>query len=119
PMQNNFDLALQKDGSRLTWAFFLEDVVSRFGTQTAIRFQGKDISYQQLAVESRRLAKALANAGVVKGMRVAVHMANRPEFAVASFAIAQLGAVLVPINTFATPSEREYILRHGDASVLL
>ena len=118
-MSNNFELALQQDGSRLTWAFFLEDVVARYGAQTCIRFQGKDISYQQLAADARALAKALANAGVVKGMRVAVHMANRPEFAVASFAIAQLGAVLVPINTFATPGEREYILRHGDASVLL
>jgi len=118
-MDNNFDLKLQPDGSRLTWAYFLEDVVSRFGEQTAIRFQQHNISYKKLAEDSRALAKALAHAGVVKGMRVAVHMANRPEFAVASFAIAQLGAVLVPINTFATPSEREYILRHGDASVLL
>jgi len=118
-MDNNFDLKLQPDGSRLTWAYFLEDVVSRFGDNTAIRFQQHNISYKKLAEDSRALAKALANAGVVKGMRVAVHMANRPEFAVASFAIAQLGAVLVPINTFATPSEREYILRHGDASVLL
>jgi len=118
-MSSNFGLALQTDGSRLTWAYFLEDVVARFGDQTCIRFENKNISYKQLAADSRALAKALAYAGVVKGMRVAVHMANRPEFAVASFAIAQLGAVLVPINTFATQSEREYILRHGDASVLL
>ena len=46
-------------------------------------------------------------------------MANRPEFAVASFAIAMLGAVLVPVNTFATPGEREYILRHSDSALLL
>lgn len=118
-MSDNFGLKLQPDGSCLTWAFFLEDVVAKFGDQTCIRFENKNISYIQLAQDSRALAKALANAGVVKGMRIAVHMANRPEFAVASFAIAQLGAVLVPINTFATLTEREYILRHGDASVLL
>jgi len=118
-MSSHFDLALQPDGTRLTWAYFLEDVVARFGEQTCIRFENKNISYRQLARDTHTLAKALADAGVVKGMRVAVHMANRPEFAVASFAIAQLGAVLVPINTFATTSEREYILRHGDAAVLL
>jgi fatty-acyl-CoA synthase len=118
-MASNFDLKLQPDGSRLTWAFFLQDVLAKFADQTCIHFENKDISYRQLADDATALAKALANAGVVKGMRIAVHMANRPEFAVASFAIAQLGAVLVPINTFATPSEREYILRHGDASVLL
>ncbi len=70
-------------------------------------------------MDARRLAKALAASGVAKGMRVAVHMANRPEFAVASFAIAMLGAVMVPVNTFATPDEREYILRHGDSALLL
>jgi fatty-acyl-CoA synthase len=118
-MSNNFDLALQPDGDRLTWAYMLEDTASKFGDATCIRFEGKDISFKQLQADSRAIAKALAVAGVVKGQRVAVHMANRPEFAATSFAIAQLGAVLVPINTFATQSEREYILRHGDASLLL
>lgn len=113
------DLALPFPVSRLTWAHFLDDVTQKYGDKPCIRFNGEDISYQKLAYDSRALAKGLANAGVVKGMRVAVHMANRPEFVVASFAIAKLGAVLVPINTFATQSEREYILRHGDASVLL
>jgi len=37
----------------------------------------------------------------------------------AAFAISLLGGVLVPVNTFAPPEERDYILRHGDASVLL
>lgn len=118
-MPQKSHMNLTTDISRLTWAHFLEDVTRLYSSNTCIRFNGKNISYQQLADESHVLAKALANAGVVKGMRVAVHMANRPEFAVASFAIAKIGAVLVPINTFATPSEREYILRHGDASVLL
>ncbi len=117
-MADNFDLALQPDGTRLTWAHLLSDVTDKFGDNTCIRFEGRDISYRQLQADSLRIAKALASIGVVKGMRVAVHMANRPEFAAISFAVAQLGAVLVPINTFATQSEREYILRHGDAAVL-
>ena len=113
------ELRLQPDSARLTWAKFLEDVVARHGDRCAIRFEGRDISSREIQTEARQLAKALAASGVVKGMRVAVHMANRPEFAVASFAIAMLGAVMVPVNTFATPDEREYILRHGDSAVLL
>ena len=112
-------LRLQADATRYTWAHFLEDVTARHGDQNAIRFEGRDISCRQLQDDARRLAKALATVGVAKGMRVAVHMANRPEFAVASFAIAMLGAVLVPVNTFATAAEREYILRHSDSAVLL
>jgi fatty-acyl-CoA synthase len=112
-------LRLQPDASRLTWPAFLEDVVARHGDHCAIRFEGRDISSRQIQADARRLARALAASGVAKGMRVAVHMANRPEFAVASFAIAMLGAVMVPVNTFATMDEREYILRHSDSAVLL
>ena len=112
-------VALQPDASRHTWGHFIEDVAARYGDRTVIRFEGQDISANALLAESRALAKALATLGVCKGMRVAVHMANRPEFAVASFAVAMLGAVLVPVNTFATKDERAYILRHSDSAVLL
>ncbi|HEY6132171.1 MAG TPA: AMP-binding protein, partial [Halioglobus sp.] len=118
-MNTDPQLRLQPDTSRLTWPAFLEDVVARHGDRCAIRFEGRDISSRDIQVDARRLAKALAASGVSKGMRVAVHMANRPEFAIASFAIAMLGAVMVPVNTFATPDEREYILRHGDSTLLL
>lgn len=118
-MSNGPELRLQPDSSRFTWAKFLEDVVARHGDRPAIRFEGRDISSRDIQVDARRLAKALAASGVSKGMRVSVHMANRPEFAVCSFAIAMIGAVMVPVNTFATEDEREYILRHGDAALLL
>lgn len=116
---NDMGITLQPDASRYTWGHFIEDVAARHGDRTVLRFEGRDISANQLLAESRALAKALATLGVSKGMRVAVHMANRPEFAVASFAVAMLGAVLAPVNTFTTRDEREYILRHSDSAVLL
>ncbi len=117
--EQSLELRLQPDASRYCAPRFLEDVVLRGGDRTAIRFEGHDLSYRQLAREARRVAKGLLAAGVVKGARVGVLMANRPEWVVASFAIGMLGGVLIPVNTFATPDEREYILRHSDASLLL
>jgi acyl-CoA synthetase (AMP-forming)/AMP-acid ligase II len=104
---------------RLTLGHFLDDVAERYGDRPAIHFGDRELGYRDLRSESRRLARALAARGVVKGARVAVMMANRPEWAVAAFATGMLGAVLVPINTFATSRERDYILRHSDASFLL
>jgi len=104
---------------RLTLGHFLDDVVERYGDGPALHFGDRELSYRELRAESRRLARALVACGVVKGARVAVMMANRPEWAVAAFAAGMLGAVLVPINTFATSRERDYILRHSDASLLL
>jgi fatty-acyl-CoA synthase len=46
-------------------------------------------------------------------------MGNRPEWVTSAFAISLVGGVIVPVNTFATGAERDYILRHSDASLLL
>ena len=69
-------------------------------------FEGADLSFRELERQSREFARALVGAGVGKGSRVALLMANRPEWVVASFAVGLVGGVLVPVNTFATPDGR-------------
>lgn len=115
----SLELRLQPDESRYCAPRFLEDVCERGGDRTAIRFEGVDLSYAELNLQVRVLAKALISVGVSKGSRVAVLIANRPEWVVASFAVGLVGGVLIPVNTFATPDERDYILRHSDAAWLL
>jgi len=104
---------------QLTTGRFLAEVARRHGERRAILFEGREISYLELERESRRLARALIGAGVVKGARVAVLMANRPEWIFSHFAAGLVGAVLAPVNTFASRGELQYILRHSDASLLL
>src|SRR5262245_25541167 len=104
---------------RLTFGRFLRDVSARHAGRRALHFEGRDWDYAELSGEARRLARALIGAGVVKGARVAVWMANRPEWIVSAFAVGMLGGVLVPVNTFASRDELDYILRHSDASLLL
>ncbi len=113
------ELRLQPDESRYCAPRFLEDVVLRGGDRAAIRFEGSDLCYTELNHQVHALAKGLVAAGVSKGARVGLLMANRPDWVVASFAIGLVGGVLIPVNTFATPDERDYILRHSDASLLL
>jgi len=104
---------------RLTLPRFLEDVVERHASRIALRFEGADQSYAELAEEVRRLAAALYAAGIEVGDRVAVLIANRPEWVVAAFAASRVGAIVVPVSTFATPEERDFILRHSEACLLL
>ncbi len=118
-LEPDLGLTRQPDRSRHTLPHFLGDVRARFAEREALRFEGETWTYDRLGSEVDRVARGLLDAGVVKGARVAVWMANRPEWVVATFAAARLGAVVVPVNTFATPAERDHILRHGDASVLL
>lgn len=104
---------------RLTAGCFLADVAHRHGDRPALVFEDRSISYRALEANSDRLAQALLGAGVVKGTRVAVQMGNRPEWVEAFFAVSSIGAVFVPISTFATRDERDYILRHSDASLFI
>ena len=67
----------------------------------------------------RQFARALLAAGVTKGSSVALMLANRPEFVIAAYGAGSIGAVVVPVSTFAPSDERDYILRHSDASVLV
>jgi acyl-CoA synthetase (AMP-forming)/AMP-acid ligase II len=99
----------------------LREVVARHRGRVALRFpaEGRELRFDELEREARALARALVGAGVVKGARVAVLLGNRPEWAVAWLAAGLVGAVLVPVNTFAPPEERDWILRHADVSLLI
>ncbi len=110
---------MKTNDPNLTFGRFLAGVATRHADRVAIRFEAQTITYRELEARSRRLARALVGAGVVKGARVAVQMANRPEWAEAAFAVGMIGAVLVPVNTFASREEFDHILRHSDASFLL
>ncbi|HVH17920.1 MAG TPA: AMP-binding protein [Myxococcota bacterium] len=104
---------------RLTLPAFLREVAAHYGPREAIVSRERRVSYAELEREARALARALVGAGVVKGARVALWMSNRPEWVISAFAVGLVGGVLVPLNTFAAPRERDHVLRHGDASLLL
>jgi len=110
---------METNDPSLTSGRFLVEIARRYGDRCAIRFEGREILYRDLEREARRLARSLVGAGVVKGTRVAVLMANRPEWVVSAFAVGMAGGVLVPVNTFATRHEFDYILRHSDSALLL
>jgi acyl-CoA synthetase (AMP-forming)/AMP-acid ligase II len=104
---------------RLTLPGFLREIAQRHGPREAVVSRDRRVSYAELEREARALARGLVGAGVVKGAHVALWVANSPEWVIAAFAVGLVGGVLVPMNTFATRRERDHVLRHGDASLLL
>jgi len=77
---------------------------------TAIRFNGEDIGYAELARRMRRAAANLAALGVRQGDVVAYLGLNRPEVLVLLFACARLGAMLAPLNWRLAPPEHARVL---------
>ena len=75
-------------------------------------------SYRELDALCNRLAAGLAREGVGKGDRIAMLARNSHAYAAMRFALARLGAVLVPINFMLKADEAAYILRHAGARML-
>lgn len=76
------------------------------------------ISYRNLQTEATELAAGLQQMGIQKGDRVAVSLPAWYEFIVTVFAIAKVGAILVPFNTRYREDEAEYILNDSGAKAI-
>ncbi len=77
------------------------------------------LTYREFRDRVNQLANGLLAAGVSKGSHVGVMMFNTSSMPVTWFALARLGAVMIPINTSYTARELEFVLRIGDARWLL
>ena len=103
---------------RQTLADLLHRTAKRFPNKTAIICGETVWSYATFDANCARLAAGLASRGVVKGARVAILARNSHAFAALRFALARLGAVLVPINFMLKAEEAAFILRHAGAELL-
>ncbi len=102
----------------------LSDLIARNAAFTpdkaALRFEGQTLTYAALDARVAALARALkAEYGVARGDRVAILSLNRPDYLVALYACARLGAMLVPLNWRLAVAEQLFILSDAAAKVLL
>ncbi|MCS6817396.1 MAG: AMP-binding protein [Blastocatellia bacterium] len=73
----------------------------------------------EFLAEVNRLARGLLALGVAARERVALWLGNLPEAAIAQFAIAKIGAIVVHVNTRFKVGELEYVLRQSEAATLI
>jgi fatty-acyl-CoA synthase len=81
--------------------------------------QGKRFTWAELNAAVDCLARGLLGLGLAKGDRLGVWSPNRYEWALAQYATAKLGVILVNINPAYRTSELEYALRQSGCRVLL
>ncbi|NWF82128.1 MAG: long-chain fatty acid--CoA ligase [Chloroflexi bacterium] len=97
----------------------LERQASARGEQTYLYWRDEELSYAAFAHQVRQAAHGLRARGVGHGDKVALLLANCPEFLTAFFACAALGAVAVPINPRLKAEEVQYILQNSDSVLLI
>jgi acyl-CoA synthetase (AMP-forming)/AMP-acid ligase II len=76
----------------------LYDRAARNQNDTAFTAADDKWSFGRLAAEVQRVAHGLAARGIRKGDRIALHLPNCPELAVAVYACFHVGAIAVPLN---------------------
>jgi len=97
----------------------LRDTTEKFPQRNAILDpSGTELTYEQLDRKVDELARGMLELGVAKGDKVGLWMPNLPEWVVAYYAIARIGAVMVPMNTRYKTHEVEYILNNSEATTL-
>ena len=72
-------------------------------------------TYGEFAGDVNRTAHLLGDLGIRRGDRVALLLANCPEFLDLWFGAAAIGAVIVPVNTASSAAELEYLTGHSDS----
>lgn len=85
----------------------------------AVVFNSKRISFAHLKKQVEQCAAGLIRHGLQKGDKLAVILPNWPEFLVTYFAVARIGAILVPFNVRYRNNEIEYMLRNCGAKILI
>jgi len=81
-----------------------------------LQFGGRSRTYAEFGADVERTAALLHARGVRPGERIAVVSANHPGTVTALFALARLGAIMVPVNPDYGVEEARYVLAHAAVS---
>jgi O-succinylbenzoate-CoA ligase len=81
--------------------------------------RGERLTYRELNARANRAANAFLGAGVEKGDRVGLLLMNGAEFIEAYFALAKIGAVVVPLNWRLVADELEFLLKDSGTATLV
>jgi long-chain acyl-CoA synthetase len=109
---------------------FLLDTAAKYPDRTALIFgnvveplgnalMDASMSYGQLLDLTLRFAATLQKLGVQKGDRVAVHLPNCPQFAIAYYATLMVGGVVVPCNPQYVARELKHQLADSESKVAI
>ncbi len=117
-----YDQGLDKNAANfvpLSPLSFLERSAAVFPDRTAIIYGEQRQTWRQTHERCKRLASALSRHGIGRGDTVAAMLPNVPAMFEAHFGVPMTGAVLNTLNTRLDAEAIAFMLRHGEAKVLL
>ena len=86
-------------------AHFLDAPAAQHANRVAILGEPREVTYGELAGLANRVGNGLLELGVARGERVLIILPDSAEFMAAFFGAAKIGAVAVPVNSFARAAD--------------
>ena len=110
---------MEEAGYTHTIPFLFAETLKRFGKRDAMAFVGeKPISYEALSDKMLSVMAFLESNGIVPGDKVSILSTNMPNWGITYFAIASMGAVVVPILPDFSPVEVANVINHSGAKAV-
>jgi fatty-acyl-CoA synthase len=119
---NVYEVGLDKNAANyvpLTPIAFLLRSAAVYPNRLAVAYGKRRYSWREALERCRRLASALAARGIGRGDTVALMAPNIPEAFEAHFGVPMTRAVLNALNIRLDPATIAFILKHGEAKVLI
>lgn len=88
----------------------------RMPEKSAVIYESQRLNYAELDDLVNQTAHAFLADGMKKGDMITVMSKNSLDFIVANFALARIGAVMIPINYMLSTEDVQYILEHAEVS---
>lgn len=99
---------------RQTLGDLLTRTTARNPDKLAFVFKERQVTYEELDMLVNKTANGLIEQGIKKGDHLAIFSKNNLDFVIVTFALARIGAVLIPINYMLQGNDIAYILKHAE-----
>jgi acyl-coenzyme A synthetase/AMP-(fatty) acid ligase len=101
-------------------SYYLDNnLIAGRANKTAVYFEGKTFSYQDMAKLANKAGHVLQDLGVEPEDRVLIALNDTPEFIAAWFGIIKIGAVATDVYSYLQPKDYEYFLNYTRAKVAI
>jgi fatty-acyl-CoA synthase len=121
-MSNAFETDLDRNAANytpLTPLSLIARTAYVYPKLTSVIHGDRRYTWAETYARARRLASALSKAGIGIGDTVAVMASNTPEMVEAHFGVPMTGGILNTLNTRLDAEAIAFMLKHGEAKVLI
>ncbi|SDK42016.1 long-chain-fatty-acid--CoA ligase [Sediminibacillus albus] len=98
---------------------YLKERASKHPKMKALYFVGKELTFEEVYTQSKKIAAYLQSLGVEKGDRVAIMLPNTPQAVISYYGVLLAGGIVVQTNPLYQERELEYQVQDSGAKVII